>query len=698
MAAQDQNQIQPPVTRDLESQPGIQRDGTDFYSNRWSDGQWVRFQRGKPKKMGGYRAMTNLATGPIRKIIIDGRLSAYTAHTFSPWGIERIQFDPTTGVGGGVTVRTPSALTIPNYNYNWSADKLVSSGGGSCNLLALAATDLADITSDAAGGLWYGDISAVAPMTSVTSGGNQLTASGDVVCLGPFVVLAGSNGSLQNSNPSNITDASGWTISSGANVYANQAYVAGTKFVKGLPIRGGGLAPAGLFWALDTLVRMSFQGASGGGYFNYWKYDTLSARTSVLSKNSIIEYDGAYFWVGVDRFFMYNGAVQELPNEVNLNYFFDNINIAQRQKVHAVKVPRYGEIWWFFPKGQGQVECNAAVIFNVRENCWYDAQLVRTSGQEADIFPSPILCGGEDFTVGIRVPYTATTGTFGVAQSVVGVTSGATGTVARVNSEPSLVLTNTTGIFQNVEGIYSLNAASAVPTTATAGAAGTATITFATMTTVAAVGSYVKVSGVTPTGYNGTYPVSAATATSVSYVNATTGAQSVAGTVTFSYGTGTTGAGTFNGTGNNSQEIDVIWQHEVGTDKVYLQQQSPIVSYITSQNFSYPGGDIGQSGQSKQGVNFLTRLIRVEPDFVSLGALGRNTGAMTMTVNGVAYPNSPAGAGSPARTYSFDNTTPYIDCRDQYREMTITFTSNAFNGFFEMGRILVTMEPGDGRG
>jgi len=69
-------------------------------------------------------------------------------------------------------------------------------------------------------------------------------------------------------------------------------------------------------------------------------------------------------------------------------------------------------------------------------------------------------------------------------------------------------------------------------TTATAGSAGTATITFAAQTVAPfIVGQTIVVAGVTPAGYNGTYTVTACTTTTVQYANATTGAQTVAGTV-----------------------------------------------------------------------------------------------------------------------------------------------------------------------
>lgn len=73
---------------------------------------------------------------------------------------------------------------------------------------------------------------------------------------------------------------------------------------------------------------------------------------------------------------------------------------------------------------------------------------------------------------------------------------------------------------------------SAITTTAATGAAGTATLTFAAQSSAPfAVGQTITVAGITPSGYNGTYVVTACTTTTVSYANATTAAQTVAGTI-----------------------------------------------------------------------------------------------------------------------------------------------------------------------
>ena len=89
------------------------------------------------------------------------------------------------------------------------------------------------------------------------------------------------------------------------------------------------------------------------------------------SSSCVIEYDGIYYWAGTDRFLMYNGVVAEVPNTQNFNYFFDNLNYVQRQKVWVSKVPRWGEIWWFFPSGDS-TECNDAAYLicpNIATGC-----------------------------------------------------------------------------------------------------------------------------------------------------------------------------------------------------------------------------------------------------------------------------------------------------------------------------------------
>jgi hypothetical protein len=112
--------------------------------------------------------------------------------------------------------------------------------------------------------------------------------------------------------------------------------MASSKVIKGIPVRGGTNSPSGLFWATDSLIRVSFTGTAP----LYWRYDIVSSQISTMSSSCFVEMDGVYYWLGVDRFYQYNGVVSVLPNDKNVNWLFDNINFEQRQKVWATKVPR----------------------------------------------------------------------------------------------------------------------------------------------------------------------------------------------------------------------------------------------------------------------------------------------------------------------------------------------------------------------
>jgi hypothetical protein len=217
---------------------------------------------------------------------------------------------------------------------------------------------------------------------------NNISVSGGCVMLYPYLFVYGNYGLIQNCSAGNFSN---WTSAD-----ANANNVASNKIVKGLALRGGTTSPSGLFWSLDSVIRVSYAPQTVGTSTVYWKYDLISSQSSIMSSSSVIEYDGIYYWIGVDRFLMYNGVVQELPNTQNMNWFFDNINLAQRQKVWASKVPRWGEIWWFYPRGTS-TECNDAIIYNVRDKVWYDAGLsdgaTRSAGYFSDVFTKPIWAG-----------------------------------------------------------------------------------------------------------------------------------------------------------------------------------------------------------------------------------------------------------------------------------------------------------------
>jgi hypothetical protein len=656
----------------LDTLPGIQRDGTVFDRNYYVDGRWVRFQRGRPRKMGGYREIVNNLAGPSRGIYVNPQNNFNNVYSGYNNGLQLVPID-NNGVGAGVTDITLSGFT-PNANNLWQFDTYTDTNGTGNQILlnhpgqnlndinnsvdtpvlgnvigtttaspigvfTIAATLNATTTVTVASTTQIGAGQSVSG-TNIPSGttvtvvnnsttftisaaatgsgsvtltiDNNVSVSGGVVVLHPYVFVYGNAGLLKNCSAGNIND---WVSAD-----ANEVNVATGKIVQGLPVRGGTTAPSGLFWSTDSLIRVSYTpttvNTGGAASTIYWRYDLISSQSSILSSQCVIEYDGIYYWVGVDRFLMYNGVVKEIPNAFNQNYFFDNLNYAAREKVYVTKVPRFGEVWWFFPSGDS-TECNDAIVYNIRENCWYDAgQAIgsrRSAGYFSQIFPYPI---------------------------------------------NATWVTNATG----------------------------------------GVGAYTI--GNNGTGYtNGTYPLVNLTGGTGTGANA---AVTVAGGVVTSFTLGSRGTGYTTGdvlgidlvtagavfqlTITSTMNFVSLYQNEFGTDSVQGVTATAIESYFETNDLGWVTG--GPSQPSPVGENRWLHIERLEPDFVQAGS-------MQLYVTGRPFAQS---ADQTSSAYDFTPTTNKIDMREQRRELRLRFVSNVQGGNYQLGKVIITADLGDVRG
>ena len=318
-------------------------------------------------------------------------IGAFTGTTLTPVGVF-------TAIG--TTQNGSNLVTFATTNVAMGAGVSVSGTGIS------AGTTI--VSSTVTGGVWTVTLSQNASnsATVLLTFDNNIAVSGGVCMLYPYLFVYGNYGLIQNCSAGNFNN---WTSAD-----ANATNVSSTKVIKGVPLRGGTTSPSGLFWTTDSVVRVTYSPQSVGSTTLYWRYDLLTQQSSIMSSQCVIEYDGIIYWVGVDRFLMYNGVVQEVENTQNLNWFFDNINITQRQKVWATKIPRWGEIWWFYPRGNS-TECNDAIIYNIREKVWYDAGLAdganRSAGVFSEVFRKPIWASNVSNTVGSYTLWTHEVGT-----------------------------------------------------------------------------------------------------------------------------------------------------------------------------------------------------------------------------------------------------------------------------------------------
>ena len=450
----------------IRSLPGIKRDGTRFEGDQYVDGQWVRFQRGLPRKIGGYRSINKFLRGLPRALAEYTQDLLTYVHAGSSDRLERFFIDSTFNTSV-ITDRTPTAGFTADDANMWQFATSYSTVNGN-QLVAQVAPNLNCICNSSNGQLFIGNLLGTSVLTQVTTVPANFNVTGGVVTLPPYTFAFGNDGyaawSVPNT-PNNFTGAG-----------SGNAYITGQKIVRGMPLRGGpGNSPSGLFWSADSLIRGTYVGGTP-----IFQFDTISSQSSILASNSVIEYDGIFYWIGTDRFLMFNGVVREVENNMNLNFFFDNLNYAQRQKVFAYKVPRFGEIWWCFPFGDS-TEPNHAVIYNVRENTWYDTELPN-DGRGAGLFPAvfskPLLSGvapqeAQAFSVTVTAAGTGYT---------VGNTLAVVGGIGLITTELTVSTVNGTGGITGVTitnaGQYSTAPTNPVSVTGGAGSAATFTITY----------------------------------------------------------------------------------------------------------------------------------------------------------------------------------------------------------------------------
>jgi len=530
-------------------------------------------------------------------------------------------------------------------------------------------------------------VSNVVPSGTITATfDNNVDVSGGVVALHPYVFVYGNNGLIKNCSAGNPLN---WVAAD-----ANEVNVASGKIVQALPVRGGTNAPSGLFWSLDSLVRVSFVGGTGTPA-QYWKYDIISSQSSILSSQSAIEYDGIYYWCGSDRFLLYNGAVKEIQNNYNQNYFFDNLNYAQRQKVWACKVPRFGEIWWFYPRGNA-TECTDAIIFNVRENVWYDAGEAvgarRSAGYFSMVFPYPVMAStttipsaqvfvGSYTTVSGNVWLNSDTASVLVdpLQIISGTNVASGTTVSSVVSSSIKTLGSITGGSGYTPGTYnatSLTGGSGFGATANIVVNGSGVVSSVTIVNRGAdylVGN--SLSATLPAGSSFSIPVTAIYVQSIQMSAAATGS----GTQDL----------TFTSPANRIR----VYQHEYGVNDVVGQSATAIESYFETNDLGWvSGGPAAPASPTQQGGqandNRWIRLERVEPDFVQAEE-------MQLIITGRPYAQSEDVESSP---YPFSPTTGKIDMKEQRRELRLRFQTNILNGNYQLGKVLLSAEIGDVRG
>ena len=376
----------------VRSAVGIQRDGTKFDSDLHNAGSWVRFYRSRPQKIGGWQLIANGKSEITRTLFnydADGFAYVYFGR---PSSLSFLQVFPNLIVSPEGDCTPTGFVSNPENDWVFDSVTYVTDDEATVYVVANCSPNLLDIGDTNEFPIVYGQLGVVAPFQPAvdTSSGNTITTSGGVVVVSKFVIGYGDGGVIFWNDGADFTT---WPVD-------NFVQMGTSKFIYAAPVRSG-TSPSALFWSLNSVVLGTINSAGTGFDFAY-----ISTRTTTLSSKAVVSFDPCFYWVGTDSFWSYNGAVQELPNEVNKKWFFENINPNQKGKTYGFVNTQYNEIWFVFCKGTS-TEPNWAIVYNIDTGNWYDTDQIDRSAAipSGSIIPYPLMTSSNGVQYGGNTLY-----------------------------------------------------------------------------------------------------------------------------------------------------------------------------------------------------------------------------------------------------------------------------------------------------
>jgi hypothetical protein len=136
-----------------------------------------------------------------------------------------------------------------------------------------------------------------------------------------------------------------------------------------------------LVWTDTSLYSLQYVGAP-----IVWSSTLLTDNISILSDRAWSTASGKTYWMGIDKFYIYEGATSTLVCDLR-QYIFDDIpgiNNDQNAQIFSSTVEKFNEVWWFYCSA-GSTTIDRYVIFNYTERLWYYGTMVRTAWIDSSV-------------------------------------------------------------------------------------------------------------------------------------------------------------------------------------------------------------------------------------------------------------------------------------------------------------------------
>ena len=138
-----------------------------------------------------------------------------------------------------------------------------------------------------------------------------------------------------------------------------------------------------LVWTDSALYSLQYLGPP-----YVWGNQLLGDNISVVSQNAVALASGVTYWMGIDKFYKYDGRVQTLRCDLR-QYIFNDINTFQYEQVYAGTNEGFNEVWWFYCSANSDTN-DKYVVYNYAEDTWYYGTMARTAWLDTSLRDYPI--------------------------------------------------------------------------------------------------------------------------------------------------------------------------------------------------------------------------------------------------------------------------------------------------------------------
>jgi len=164
-------------------------------------------------------------------------------------------------------------------------------------------------------------------------------------------------------------------------------------------------------WTDSTIYSLQYLGPP-----YVWSSQLLADNISIIGPNATAIASGVIYWMGVDKFYKYDGRTQTLRCDLR-EYIFSDINPLQYEQTVASTNEGFNEVWFFYCSANSNA-IDKYVVYNYEEDIWYYGLMGRTAWLDSGLRNYPLAAtynynivnheqGVDDNTTGTLTPIEA---------------------------------------------------------------------------------------------------------------------------------------------------------------------------------------------------------------------------------------------------------------------------------------------------